>query len=236
MDKKYTGRKIAVINGINGILEPLEAIVIDCHALGIDEIYSLGNNIGTGNDSDIVIDMLLEYNIKSVAGNFERCCTQKINFADINILDRLLRTREKLLPQLREERLEAIRNFPNFYNLNVGGEEVIICHSFDEVRYNDAFLGWSGSIIQGDNNNKLYGEIEESYIYTSEEAIPFNKECFARASYLILCERECDMGFDIIERTVLYNERNLHSVDSTKRKVTGKTRKLLPFNKGVIQL
>ena len=74
MSVKYTGRRIAIISGCYGLIEPLEAIFNDIKHLGITEIYSLGNNIGYGPDSSVVIDMIEYAGIKSVVGEFEKYC------------------------------------------------------------------------------------------------------------------------------------------------------------------
>ena len=71
MFEKYTGRQIAVLTDVHGLLEPLQAALDDISKRGITEIYSLGDNIGVGPSPSEVMDLLLEYGVKSIAGNSE---------------------------------------------------------------------------------------------------------------------------------------------------------------------
>ena len=64
-------RRVAIFTDVHGLIEPLEAILKDIKDRGIKEIYSLGDNIGTGPSPNLVIDMLKENNVISVAGNQE---------------------------------------------------------------------------------------------------------------------------------------------------------------------
>lgn len=48
INNRYTGRQIAVLTDIHGLLEPTIAVLKDIKKRGIKEIYSLGDNIGVG--------------------------------------------------------------------------------------------------------------------------------------------------------------------------------------------
>lgn len=60
-------RHYAIISGVEGNLEALEAVLHDIEIRDIHEIYSLGNSIGTGPDPAACIDLLRE---KGVCGLF----------------------------------------------------------------------------------------------------------------------------------------------------------------------
>ena len=62
-------RKIAILTDPHGLLEPTITALEDIRKRGITEIYSLGDNIGTGSDPKSVINILEQYGVKSIKGN-----------------------------------------------------------------------------------------------------------------------------------------------------------------------
>lgn len=134
MNYMYTGRKIAIFTDVHGLLEPMESVIKDITNRGINEIYSLGDNIGVGPSPCDVIDMLEFYDIKSVAGNSEEYCTLGIEpFC-------LYFDKEKYLyhmwteDKLGKYRLDYIKNFSHSYDLIVGGKKIALCHFANDVR------------------------------------------------------------------------------------------------------
>lgn len=69
--EKYAGREIAIFSDIHGLLEPTIAILNDIKKRGINEIYSLGDDIGVGHNPSEVLDLLGEFGVKSINGNSE---------------------------------------------------------------------------------------------------------------------------------------------------------------------
>ena len=67
----YTGRCIGIITDVHSLLVPTIACLEDLKNKGITEIYSLGDNFGVGPSPKEVMDLLNEYNVKSIAGNSE---------------------------------------------------------------------------------------------------------------------------------------------------------------------
>ena len=67
MSKNYTGREIAIFTDAHGLLEPTQAALEDIASRGITEIYSLGDNIGVGPNPSEVLDLLIQYNVQSIA-------------------------------------------------------------------------------------------------------------------------------------------------------------------------
>ena len=70
-ENQLNGRKIGIITDAHGLLEPTKAALEDMQSKGIVEIYSLGDNIGLGPNPSEVVDLLEEYNVKSLAGYSE---------------------------------------------------------------------------------------------------------------------------------------------------------------------
>ena len=138
MSVKYTGRRIAIISGCYGLIEPLEAIFNDIKHLGITEIYSLGNNIGYGPDSSVVIDMIEYAGIKSVVGEFEKYCILGDIPYDVSMRDDVLRTKERVITEIGGRRIDFISGFPYSYDLEVGGKNIGLCCFADDIRIGES--------------------------------------------------------------------------------------------------
>ena len=63
--------RIAVLSDIHGNLEAFEQVLADIEPLEIDEIVSLGDNIGYGPDSEPVMALMRRKEIPSTLGNHE---------------------------------------------------------------------------------------------------------------------------------------------------------------------
>lgn len=63
--------RYAILSDIHGNFRALQAVLEDIAARGVDEIISLGDNIGYGPEPEEVVRTLMERNILSVMGNHE---------------------------------------------------------------------------------------------------------------------------------------------------------------------
>ena len=63
--------KLAVVSDIHSNIEAFEAVLADAFALGVDQIVSLGDNIGYGGDPETVVRLMGQHKIESVMGNHE---------------------------------------------------------------------------------------------------------------------------------------------------------------------
>ena len=73
-------KKIAIFSDSHGMFEPTLAILSDAKKNGVDEIYSLGDNIGSGPNPREVLALLDQYQVKSVMGNHEMYITKGVDF------------------------------------------------------------------------------------------------------------------------------------------------------------
>lgn len=164
MKYKYTGRKIAIFSDVHALLEPLEAIIEDVKKRNINEIYSLGDNIGVGPSPCEVIDRLEYHNIKSVAGNAEEYCTLGIEpFLKSFNRDKLL-SQEWTYSKLGTIRLDYIRSLYHSYDLNVGGKKVALCHFANDVRTDYDLHGTEEYL-----RNLESGEAYKQFLYTNSK-------------------------------------------------------------------
>ncbi|AKI97770.1 metallophosphoesterase family protein [Kosmotoga pacifica] len=63
--------KLAFISDIHGNLEALEAALEDIEKRGVDQIYCLGDLVGYGPDSEMVVQRIKALNIPTVMGNYD---------------------------------------------------------------------------------------------------------------------------------------------------------------------
>ena len=165
-DKKIDNipiRRIAIFTDAHGLYEPTKAVLEDIREKGIEEIYSLGDNIGLGPNPKEVLDLLQEYNVISIAGNYE----EMINLGVAPFLTYL--TTEKIKDTqwtksvLTKEQLEKIKQYPHSINLELAGQEIALCHFANDVRcdFNEHNCWDYQSSI--DSNNPNY----EQFLYTN---------------------------------------------------------------------
>lgn len=131
--KQYTGREIAIFTDSHALLEPIKAALQDIANRNIKEIYSLGDNIGLGPNPSEVLDLLEEYNVKSIAGNSEDYITLGLlPFTYFNTLKE--QSRLWTLSKLNERQIGKISLFPYSIELLVGGKKLALCHFANDIR------------------------------------------------------------------------------------------------------
>lgn len=140
----YTGKEIALLTDVHGLLEPLEAILIDIKCRGINEIYSLGDNIGDGPNSNEVIKLLELNNVKSIAGNTEEYLMLGV-YPFLSYLDnRRIKSCEFTKNSLDNESLDLINKYKHSYIIKMGGKKIGLCHFANDVRIDfDIRSTWS---------------------------------------------------------------------------------------------
>lgn len=127
-------RKIAIFTDIHGLLEPLEAVLKNIKEKQIDEIYSLGDNIGVGPNSKEVMELLKKNKVVSLAGNAEDYVALGIEpFSYIvgNKKESYLWT----LSQLTKEQKQELTTYPHSIELTLGGKRIGLCHFASDVRF-----------------------------------------------------------------------------------------------------
>ena len=130
-DSVYTGREVAVFADCHSMYEPTLAVLEDIRRRGIDEIYSLGDNVGLGPNPTEVFDLLEDYGVVSVAGNAEYYNTlgvESFPYLTDAKLDNQLWT-ERKLGQLRISKLKAS------IDLVVGNKKFALCHFTNDIRW-----------------------------------------------------------------------------------------------------
>lgn len=127
-------RKIGIFTDAHGLLEPTEAALEDMAKRGITEIYSLGDNIGVGPNPSEVLNLLQQYNVKSIAGNSEEYITLGIEPFRSYFHELKKQSQLWTLSKLSEEQIGQIKLFPRCIELRIGGKNLALCHFANDVR------------------------------------------------------------------------------------------------------
>lgn len=133
MDNKYTGRQIAIFTDIHGLLEPLIAVLNDINERNITEIYSLGDNIGTGPNPKEVLELLEKNNVTSIAGNSEEYInlgTEPFDYIQKGKKDNCIWTKNNLT----SKQIKNLKLFPHTIELILGNKKIALCHFANDVR------------------------------------------------------------------------------------------------------
>ena len=198
-------RKIAIFTDAHSPYEPTLAILKDIKKEGIKEIYSLGDNIGIGPKPKEVMDLLEEYNVKSVLGNHEIYAVEGIeslyqHLVEKNAVREAQRNGDWTYNKITEEQQERIRLYPKTIKLKVGGKKIVLCHSIKDLN--------NGRLIVNPNEFDLVlqGHIhfkkEEGNIKTLS-GVGIGDAGNGKAIYIVIVEKE--NGYIIEEKEVEYN-------------------------------
>jgi predicted phosphodiesterase len=98
--------RIAIISDIHGNLDAFEQVLADIDHSGIDEIISLGDNIGYGPEPDEVIELIQARQIDTIIGNHELAVNQPKYMKWFNPIARL--SIEKTIKLLSDRTLDYI--------------------------------------------------------------------------------------------------------------------------------
>ena len=149
----YTGRELAIFTDVHSMFEPLLAILEDIRKRNITEIYSLGDNVGLGPNPCEVMDLLDEYNVKSVAGNSEYYNTLGIKpFPYFNAEKKA--NQEWTSERLGSKGIDKLKVYPASIDLLVGDKKIALCHFINDVRWdfvNHSTWSYQENFIKGVN-------------------------------------------------------------------------------------
>ena len=208
--KKESPRRIAIFTDAHGLFEPTLAILEDARRNGITEIYSLGDNIGTGPNPKEVMDLLEIYGVRSLKGNHEMYALDEIeklkeHLEKTNALEEAERNGKWTRTKLTEEQLEKIRNLPENLTIEIGGKKIMLCH------YSSDYNTGEKQDIPSDINEVFQGHIHfegSNDNIKTVRAVGFGNTNGKnnQAGYMILTERE-DGGYDTEFKTVYYNSK-----------------------------
>lgn len=160
-DDMYTGREVAIFTDAHALYEPTFAILEDIRKRGINEIYSLGDNIGFGPNPKEVIDLLDKYNVTSIAGNSEYYSTLGIepfaSYFDNEKIENQLYTDE----ELGSARIERLKLYKPSIDIILNNKKIALCHFANDIRWD--YTVHSTWIYQNQNNDTR----AKQFLYTN---------------------------------------------------------------------
>ena len=210
INKNNSPRRIAIFTDSHALYEPTLAVLEDIRKKGITEIYSLGDNIGTGPNPREVLDLLNEYNVKSIMGNHESYIVDGVE----NYQDHLFRsggyneainnstwTKKELIA----EQKESIKLYPKSIELKIGGKKVLLCHSIKDLNTDKLIVNPKefDEVLQGHIH---FEKIEDNIRTLSGVAIGNAGDGIAH--YIILTEKP-EGGYEIEKKYIEYDVENL---------------------------
>ncbi len=218
---KKSPRKIAIFTDSHGLYEPTLEALEDARKDGVTEIYSLSDNIGTGSNPGEVIDLLEEYNVKSLKGNHEIYALDGIDSMSGHLSSDAMKEEAKknsdwTKSKLTSEQIEEIRKCPEELEIEIGEKKVLLCHhtkdyntgkeKYDTDKYDDVFQGHE-HFESGNKNIHTVRAVGMGYSPNDSKGI---------ASYIELVEKPDGNGYDIIKRTVNYSlERSKREIEES---------------------
>ena len=132
-DEMYTGRNIMIISDIHAFLEPIIALLSYAKTNGINEIYSLGDNITVGPNPKEVLELIEKYNVQSIEGNSEAYFLndyRAFTYFDGEREDNCNWTLDKI-----GDRVNDLKYYPVSRQINIGSQKVGLIHFGNDVRW-----------------------------------------------------------------------------------------------------
>lgn len=231
-EEKPSLRQIAIITDPHALYEPTMACLIDIKNKGITEIYSLGDNIGHGPSPKETLELLEQYNVKSILGNHELYIIEdeameifKNHLIETGALERTTDMTNWIKQELTKEQLEKIKTYPNKYEITLSNDKKItLIHTTDaynkEGKYSEPIiLNDSVFTIKGHKHFKNYTDTE----YTLRAVgIGQTESDDGLATYAVLTLVDDEYCIDVYN--IPYNRSNLlHTINESNMPTNAKS-------------
>lgn len=210
---KSKPRRIALLSDEHALFEPTLAILEDARRNGIEEIYSLGDEVGTGPNPKETMELLERYGVQSVSGNHNDYVTEGIQAYQSHLrggaYNEALRNSDWTRSQLTSEQISKMQLYPSMIELSLGGEKIALCHTVEDLKDGQIQISFDNykQIFQGHTHFKG----KDGNIFTLRGAgIGAKGDDVKKAYYVILTENP-DGGFSVEERYVPFDVRNVQT-------------------------
>lgn len=208
--KKGKKRRIAIMTDPHALFEPTLAILEDARRNGISEIYSLGDNIGTGSNPREVLELLDKYNVQSIMGNHELYVTKGVealreHLEQVGAYGSAKRNSDWTRKQLTSEQIKNLTLYPKAKELLIGNKKILLCHSIKD--FNTGKLLYNTDDYDKVFQGHIHFKRSDGNVETVRGAGIGSENDQYDASYIILEEDGDD--FKIIERNIPFDNKNL---------------------------
>lgn len=208
-------KKIAIFSDSHGMFEPALAILSDAKKNGVDEIYSLGDNIGTGPNPREVLALLDQYQVKSVMGNHEMYITKGVDFLKQHLeetysYDEALRNSTWTREKLTTNQVENLELYPLTREVALGKKKILLCHSSKDLNHHRLIVDPKNydTIFQG----HVHFQNKKGNIQTLRGAgIGAKKKNEQGKAYYVILSEQRDGQYKITEKLVPYDVSNLEN-------------------------
>lgn len=190
--------RIAIISDIHGNMPALKAVLKDSEDKQVTEIYCLGDLVGKGPDSELVVDLIREHCNIVVRGNWDENIATHSEW----------QTMKWHQAVLGEERLAYLRSLPFQHDFYLSGQRVRLLHASPESVHVRVYQSdplekrlamfqntkETGGFLNTENQPDIvgYGDIHWSFVQYLREKTLFNTGSVGNslerpdASYVIL--------------------------------------------------
>lgn len=125
--------KIAIVSDIHANFIALEAVYNDIKSEGVSQIYALGDLVGYYPQIDEVIEFIIDRNIITVLGNYDKACLCKDEKEGILYLKKdLPEERRKVFQWTRQHLSEKVKDFlsglPQKIELHYDKKRMLLVH------------------------------------------------------------------------------------------------------------
>ena len=174
--------QIAIISDIHGNASALETVFDEIKKRNINRIICLGDIIGKGPSSDVVLDMCKEKCERIVRGNHEDLICSEFAIGD----EIYKKMKEWHINKIGKERYEFLQTFENSVDIKLSGKNIRLFHASQiattsRVRKNDSIEKHLSMFDSTDFTGHLhepnivgYGDIHVSYIEIIGDKVLFN--------------------------------------------------------------
>ena len=221
---KNKERKIAILTDAHGLLEPTITALEDIRKREIIEIYSLGDNIGTGSDPKSVINVLEQYGVKSIKGNHELYLIRgvdayKEHLERTRAYDETLNNVNWTSSQISDKEKEIISNYNDYLELDINGKKVLLCHFLYDFNDDKPLFDIDkyDLVIQG--HRHFYQEDGKVITLKALGIGNSEKKDIGNATYMILSFKNNELSYEFINIPYAYlNTINANNVSSNTSK------------------
>lgn len=147
-DDIHTGREIAIFTDIHAMFEPLQSVIEDISKREINEIYSLGDDVGIGPNPNDVMQTLQNNHVNRIFGNHEQYLRLGIKYFTY-----LTQNAEEDVYWTKNQ-IDNIEQILEFYaptrDILIGDKLIGLCHFANDVRFDFNNSTW---LYQSNANN-----------------------------------------------------------------------------------
>lgn len=210
---KSKPRRIALLTDEHALFEPTLAILEDARRNGVDEIYSLGDEVGTGPNPKETLELLESYGVQSVSGNHNDYVTEGVmayqNHLRGGAYNEALRNSDWTRSQLTSEQISKMQLYPSMIELSLGGEKILLCHTVEDLKNGQIRISSENykQIFQGHTHFKG----KDGNIFTLRGAGIGSKGADVKKAYYVILTENPDGGFSVEERYVPFDVRNVQT-------------------------